>query len=62
MAVLLASLALPAGAETIYVSNEKDNTLSVVDGASLTVTDTIKVGRRPRGIVFNHDVQFLSRN
>jgi hypothetical protein len=31
-----------------------DSTHSAVDGASLKVADTIKVVRRPRGIVFNH--------
>lgn len=44
-----------ANAETIFVSNEKDNTLAVVDGETLEVTDIIEVGRRPRGITFNHD-------
>ena len=32
-------------AETVYVSNEQDNTVSVIDGATLKLTDTIKVGR-----------------
>src|SRR5205814_3351710 len=30
-------------ADTIYVSNEKDNTITVVDGASLTPVKTIAV-------------------
>ena len=37
-----------AEAYQIYVSNEKDNTISVIDGASLEVLKTIKVGKRPR--------------
>ena len=49
-AALLASVSLPARAETVYVSNEKDNSVSVIDGESLKVTSTIKTGRRPRGI------------
>ena len=46
MALLLAT---PALAETIFVSNEKDNTVTVVDGKTLEVIKTIKVSRRPRG-------------
>ncbi|EWY41056.1 membrane protein [Skermanella stibiiresistens SB22] len=63
-AVLLTAIALPAmshpaGAETIYVSNEKDNTVSVIDGETLKVTATIKTGRRPRGIVLSTDMTKL---
>src|SRR4029078_7779066 len=47
--------ATPALAETIFVSNEKDNTITVVDGKSLEVVKTIKVARRPRGIVLSPD-------
>ncbi len=43
-------------ADTVYVSNEKSNTISVVDGDKLQVVATIKVGRRPRGITFNEDM------
>jgi PQQ-dependent catabolism-associated beta-propeller protein len=56
---LLASVTLPARAETVYVSNEKDNTVSVIDGESLKVTSTIKTGRRPRGIVLSEDMSRL---
>ncbi len=45
----------PLQAYTIYVSNEKDNTISVIDGDTLEVTDTIEVGDRPRGIVLSLD-------
>jgi len=58
-AVLLALVSLPARAETVYVSNEKDNTVSVIDGGSLKVTSTIKTGRRPRGIVLSEDMSRL---
>ena len=44
---------------SIYVSNEKDNTISVIDGESLEVTDTIEVGQRPRGIVLSNDGSLL---
>lgn len=46
-------------AHTVYVSNEKDNTISVIDGESLEVIDTISVGQRPRGIVLSADNNFL---
>ena len=56
---LLASVSLPVQAETVYVSNEKDNSVSVIDGESLKVTSTIKTGRRPRGIVLSEDMTKL---
>lgn len=46
-------------AYSIYVSNEKDNTISVIDGESLEVVDTIEVGQRPRGIVLSNDGSIL---
>ncbi len=46
-------------ADTVYVSNEKDNTLSVIDTTTNKVIDTIKVGQRPRGIVLNNDYSKL---
>ena len=49
----------PAFAYTIYVSNEKDNTISVIDGDSLELIDTIEVGERPRGIVLGNDGKYL---
>ena len=48
-----------AAADTIYVSNEKDNTITVVDGASLEPTKTIPVGQRPRGIALSKDEKSL---
>src|SRR5438128_8196285 len=47
--------ATPASAFIAYVSNEKSNTVSVIDTASWTVIKTIKVGQRPRGIEFSRD-------
>lgn len=55
LAVLLLAGAPVVHAETIIVSNERDNTLSVIDGGSLAVTQTVPVGRRPRGITLNAD-------
>ena len=51
----LALTPLVASAERIFVSNEKDNTVSVIDGASLEVIETINVGRRPRAMAFSSD-------
>src|SRR5271168_337580 len=48
-----------AAADTIYVSNEKDNTITVVDGASLMPVKTIPVGQRPRGILLSKDEKSL---
>ena len=45
--------AAPASAATIFVSNEKDNTITVIDSDTLETIDTIKTARRPRGIVLD---------
>ncbi len=49
----------PASAYTAYVSNEKGNTVSVIDTDKWAVTATIKVGQRPRGIEFTRDGKFV---
>lgn len=53
--VLLALMASPAVADEIWVTNERDDTISVIDTDTLQVTRTIAVGERPRGITFAHD-------
>src|SRR6202790_2776622 len=58
MAVWLAA-ATPAEAFIAYVSNEKSNTVSVIDTDTWAVTKTIKVGQRPRGIEFTRDGKFV---
>src|ERR1700737_731650 len=50
---------LPARAFIAYVSNEKGNTVSVIDTDKWAVTKTIKVGQRPRGIEFTRDGKFV---
>jgi PQQ-dependent catabolism-associated beta-propeller protein len=45
----------PARAYEAYVSNEKGNTVSVIDTDKLEVVKTIKVGQRPRGIAITRD-------
>lgn len=49
----------PADAYTAYVTNEKDNTVSVIDTDKLQVIKTAKVGQRPRGIVMSNDGKWL---
>src|SRR5271170_6031325 len=59
MAAALLCAAQIAAADTIYVSNEKDDTITVVDGASLEPVKTIPVGQRPRGILLSKDQKSL---
>ena len=54
---LLAPFAAQAG--EIWVSNEKDDTLSVIDIETLEVVRTIPTGERPRGITFSKDFSRL---
>lgn len=44
-----------AGADTLYVTLEKDNALAVVDGPAGKLSKTVKIGKRPRGIVLSRD-------
>jgi len=52
---LLGLLSSTASAHWVYVSNEKDNTVSVIDTETLEVVKTIEVGERPRGITLSQD-------
>ena len=56
---LSASLSGEAYAYTAYVSNEKGNTVSVIDTDKWVVTKTIKVGQRPRGIAYTKDQKYV---
>ena len=63
-ALILAMLAAsvtggPAFAYTAYVSNEKGNSISVVDTDTMKVVKTVDVGQRPRGITISHDGKFI---
>lgn len=53
-ATLLATTS-PAFALTIFVSNEKDNTVTAIDGKTLETIKTIPTARRPRGIIASPD-------
>src|SRR5262245_18446274 len=59
--VLATCLLAPAGANayTVYVTNEKDNTVSIIDSTTLEVTKTVKVGQRPRGVLLSKDHRWL---
>ncbi len=43
----------PAAAFTSYVSNEKGNSISIIDTGKMEVTKTVPVGHRPRGIALS---------
>lgn len=60
LAALITSLActcsvLAAPSGNIFVTNEKDNNVAVIDSSSLKVIDTIVIGERPRGIGVSPD-------
>src|SRR5512145_1494344 len=46
-------------AYTVYVSNEKGNSITVIDSDTLEVKETIRVGQRPRGIMLTKDGRSL---
>ena len=54
-AAALVTFASPSLAMTIFVSNEKANTVTVLNGETLEVVKTIKTERRPRGIILSPD-------
>ena len=58
-AAAVALTASSAEAYTAYVTNEKDNTVSVIDNDKLEVINTVKVGQRPRGIVMSQDGKWI---
>ena len=61
LAVLLLVMA-PVMAEPTYrlfATNERDNTLSVINSKTLEVEQTIDIGQRPRGIGFSEDGKLL---
>jgi len=53
--LLAAAPVTPAAAYTAYVSNEKGNSVTVIDTDTMKVIDTIKTGNRPRGITITKD-------
>jgi PQQ-dependent catabolism-associated beta-propeller protein len=62
MVVALASAGAVIGraeAVEIFVSNEKGNSISIVDGETLELIETVPVGNRPRGIALSSDGRYL---
>ncbi len=61
LTTLFAAAAMTGGAraERILVSNEKDNTVTVLDSDTLKIVKTIPVGARPRGIIMSKDGKSL---
>jgi YVTN family beta-propeller protein len=61
LAAALAALALaqPARAERVYVSNEDDGTVAVIDADRAAAVGTIAVGTRPRGLALSPDGRVL---
>jgi YVTN family beta-propeller protein len=53
--MLICSTASLQAKELAYVTNEKSNSLSVIDLDDYTVIKEVPVGERPRGFIFNHD-------
>ena len=43
----------------VWITNETDNTVSVIDVATLEVVATHPTGKRPRGVIFSHDYTHL---
>jgi len=54
---MLLAVAWPGlvSAHWVYVSNEKDDTVTVLDSDTYEIIKTIDVGERPRGITLSHD-------
>jgi YVTN family beta-propeller protein len=46
-------LAVDEQRNRVYVSNQADNTISVIDGATNTVLRTVRVGHSPNGVAVN---------
>ncbi|MFM7085025.1 MAG: beta-propeller fold lactonase family protein, partial [Hyphomicrobium sp.] len=59
MTIVMLSYSFPAQAYKIFVSNEKENTVSVIDSEKLEVIHTIPVGNRPRGIILSKDGKWV---
>ena len=57
--LVLPFCATPLMADEMWISNEKDDTISVIDIETLEVVRTIEVGQRPRGLTFSRDYSVL---
>jgi YVTN family beta-propeller protein len=43
-------VAVDPGSHTVYVTNDDDGTMSVIDASTRTVTATVPVGKHPGGV------------
>lgn len=59
LAVFAAALLPGVRAETAFITNDKGNTITVVDLATMAVVKYVEVGRRPRGIALSKDEALL---
>ena len=59
LAALGFALASPALANMVYVSNEKGNTITVIDSDTWDVVTEFDAGNRPRGIGVSPDGKYL---
>jgi len=61
--LFLAAICLTSGRAAeryeVFVSNEKEGTLTVIDGSSQQAVATIPVGKRPRGVHPSPDGKLL---
>lgn len=48
-----------ARSDEVFITNEKDNSVSVIDTVKLEVVRTLKVGERPRGIIASKNGETL---
>ena len=55
----MAGVAQAKGTGLIFVSNEKGNTITVLDGKTNVVLRTIETCRRPRGMHFSKDLMLF---
>ena len=55
LSIFLATCGAYPSGELIFVTNERDGTISVIDGSTDKVIDTITTGGRPRGIRISSD-------
>lgn len=55
LAIVAVTLACPAEAARLYVSNEDGHSVTVLDAGTAATIATIAVGKRPRGMKLNHD-------
>lgn len=53
--VFLINTAIAAPTNRVFVSNERGDSISVIDGETLEIETTIEVGKRPRGLALSHD-------